>query len=40
MNLDFCSLFSGSTGNSELVAFDDTLLLIDAAHGARHIGHA
>ena len=23
MNLDFCSLFSGSTGNSELVAFDD-----------------
>ena len=40
MNLDFCSLFSGSTGNSELVAFDDTLLLIDAGRTGKALDEA
>lgn len=35
MNLEFLPLFSGSTGNSALAAFGETLLLIDAGRTGR-----
>ena len=40
MHLDFRPLFSGSTGNSELVAFDDTGLLIDAGRTGKLLDEA
>lgn len=40
MHLDFRSLFSGSTGNSSLAAFDDTLLLIDAGRTGKMLDEA
>ena len=33
----FCSLFSGSTGNSLLVESDNTKILIDAGESAKKI---
>lgn len=40
MHLEFRSLFSGSTGNSTLAAFDDTLLLIDAGRTGKILDEA
>ena len=40
MHLEFRSLFSGSTGNSSLVCFDDTLLLIDAGRTGKLLDEA
>lgn len=40
MHLEFRPLFSGSTGNSTLAAFDDTLLLIDAGRTGKLLDEA
>lgn len=40
MQIRFCSLFSGSSGNSSFVSFGDVRLLIDAGKSARAIERA
>jgi len=35
--LQFCSLYSGSSGNSFLINSDNTYILVDAGVGARKI---
>lgn len=40
MHLEFRSLFSGSTGNSSLAVFDDTMLLIDAGRTGKALDEA
>lgn len=40
MHLEFRSLFSGSTGNSSLIGFDDTYLLVDAGRTGKMLEEA
>ena len=40
MHLEFRSLFSGSTGNSSLIGFDDTYLLVDAGRTGKMLDEA